>query len=108
MKRGDLVTIRTPGDNGKPHPAVITQSETLDASDSVLIAFLTSTQTEAPLYRLILNPTTTNGLKSVSQIKVDKILAYPRQKFGPVLCYVPPTEILVLNMIPSAMIGFAG
>jgi mRNA interferase MazF len=107
VKRGDIITVAAPGDDGKPRPAVIIQSDSLDAADSVLVALLTSTQTDAPLYRLTLTPTTTNGLKSVSQIMADKILAYPRQKCGPVLGHLSATEIIGVNTMLSVMIGLA-
>ena len=43
--------ISAPGDYGKPRPAVVVQSD-LIALDSVLVAQVTSTVVDAPLYRL--------------------------------------------------------
>jgi mRNA interferase MazF len=85
VKRGDLVTVSAPGDSGKLRPAVVVQSDALNAADSVLVALVTSAITDAPLYRLALEPAATNGLKAVSQVMIDKVLAYPRGKCGPVI-----------------------
>jgi mRNA interferase MazF len=52
VRRGDLVVVSAQGDYGKPRPAVVTQSDWLEATDSVLVALLTSTLADAPLYRL--------------------------------------------------------
>ncbi len=107
MKRGDLVTVAAQGDYGKPRPAVVIQSDTLNMADSVLVALLTTTLNDAPFYRLAVEPTQTNGLKAASQIMVDKILAYPRAKCGPVIGRLSPQDILTLNNMLSVMIGLA-
>ncbi len=107
MKRGDIVTVSAPGDYGKPRPAVIVQSDALNAADSVLAALFTSAVTDASLYRLTIQPGRPTGLKSVSQVMVDKILAYPRAKCGPVIGRLSGTDMLVLNNMLSVMIGLA-
>jgi mRNA interferase MazF len=107
VKRGDIVTISAQGDYGKPRPAVVVQSGTLNAADSVLVALFTSSVADAPLYRLTVEPAPANGLKAVSQVMVDKVLAYPRAKCGPVIGHLSGTEMLVLNNMLSVMIGLA-
>ncbi|WP_370677084.1 type II toxin-antitoxin system PemK/MazF family toxin [Pleomorphomonas sp. PLEO] len=107
MKRGDLVKVSTQGDTGKPRPSVVIQSDALDAADSVLVALLTSTTADAPLYRLTLEPTAGNGLKTISQVMVDKVLAYPRAKCGPVIGRLSSADMLVLNNMLLVMIGLA-
>ena len=77
MKRGDLVTVSAPRDYGKPRPAVVVQSDWLTATDSVLVALLTSELVNAPLYRLTIEPSDANGLKAPSQVMIDKIVAIP-------------------------------
>ena len=107
VKRGAIVTISAAGAYGKPQPAVVVQSDGLNAADSVLVGLFTSVITDAPLYRLTIAPTATNGLKLVSQVMVDKILAYPRAKCGPVMGHLAVADILVLNSMLSVMIGLA-
>ncbi len=107
MKRGDIVTVSAPGDCGQPRPAVVIQSDALNAADSVLVALLTSAVADAPLYRLALEPTATNGLKALSQVMMDKVLAYPRAKCGPVIGRLSGADRLVLNNMLLVMVGLA-
>jgi mRNA interferase MazF len=107
VKRGDIVVISASGDYGKPRPAVVVQSDALNAADSVLVAMFTSAITDAPLYRLTVAPALANGLNAVSQVMVDTVLAYPRAKSGPVIGRLSATEMLVLNNMLSVMIGLA-
>lgn len=107
VKRGDIVTVSAPEDYGKPRPAVVVQSDALNAAESVLVALLTSALADAPLYRLALEPTSTNGLKAVSQVMIDKVLAYPRTKCGPVIGRLSGADMLALNNMLSVMIGLA-
>jgi len=82
VRRGDVVTVSAQGDYGKPRPAVVVQSDALNAADSVLVALFTSAIADAPLYRLTIEPAATNGLKAVSQVMVDKIMAVRRDRCG--------------------------
>jgi mRNA interferase MazF len=107
VKRGDIVTVSAPGDHGKPRPAVAVQSDALDAADSVLVALFTSAVADAPLYRLTVEPAPANGLKAVSQVMVDKVLAYPRAKCGPAIGRLSAADMLVLNNMLAVMIGLA-
>lgn len=107
MRRGDLVTVSAQGDYGKPRPAVVIQSDVLNAADSVLVVLLTGTIADAPLYRLTIEPTASNGLKLVSQVMIDKVLAYPRAKCGLVIGHLSGADMLALNNMLSVMIGLA-
>jgi mRNA interferase MazF len=84
MKRGDVVLVAMQGDYGKPRPALIVQSDLFNETHtSVSVAPITSTIVNAPIFRITLEPSTTNGLKVVSQIMIDKITAIRREKLGP-------------------------
>jgi mRNA interferase MazF len=107
MKRGDIVTVAAQGDYGKPRPAVIIQSDALNLADSVLVALFTSTVVDTPFYRLTIEPSDMNGLRLQSQVMVDKILAYPRAKCGPVMGHLEPHMMLALNSMISVMVGLA-
>ncbi len=107
MKRGDIVTVTAAGDYGKPRPAVIVQSDWLAATDSVLVALMTSTLVDAPLFRLTVDPTPENGLERSSQVMVDKILAVPRAKCGRVIGRLDETRRIALDHMLSVVIGLA-
>ena len=107
MKRGDLVIVSAPGDYGKPRPAVVIQSDWLQATESVLVALITSASIDAPIYRLQLQPTDANGLNAPSQVMVDKIVALPRAKCGAVIGALDADERVALNNMLSVTIGLA-
>jgi mRNA interferase MazF len=71
------------GDFGKPRPALVIQSDLFNGTHgSVSIAPVTSTIVDAPLFRLTVDPTKSNGLLSVSQIMIDKVTPVRRDKIG--------------------------
>jgi mRNA interferase MazF len=107
VKRGDLVTVSAPRDYGKPRPAVVVQSDWLTATDSVLVALLTSALVEAPLYRLTIEPSQVNGLKAPSQVMIDTIVAIPRKKCGSVIGRLNESERIALNHLLAVLIGIA-
>lgn len=86
MKRGELVTVVLQGDYGKPRPAVIVQSDLFNETHaSVTIAPVTTTLLDAPLFRLAVEPSATNGLRSVSQIMIDEMTSVRRDRIGEVI-----------------------
>ncbi len=107
MKRGDIVTVSSSGDYGKPRPAVVIQSDRLRSTDSVLVSLLTSTIADAPLFRLSIEPNEMNGLKLPSQIMIDKILAMPRTKCGAVIGRLDEGALIALNHLLAVVIGIA-
>jgi mRNA interferase MazF len=106
VRRGDLVVISAPGDYGKPRPAVVVQSD-LIALDSVLVAQVTSTIVDAPLYRLTIEPNQSTGLKTTSQIMVDKIITMRREKCGQVKGRIDDAALVALNRMLSTVLGLA-
>ena len=107
MKRGDFITVVAPGDDGKPRPAIVIQSDWLKATDSILVALLTSALVDAPFYRLQIEPTEENGLKAPSQIMVDKIIAMPRAKCGRTMGRIDEAGLIALNYMLSVVMGLA-
>jgi mRNA interferase MazF len=107
VKRGDIVIVSAPGDYGKPRPAIVVQSDWLQGTDSVLVSLMTSTIVDAPLFRLLIEPSETNGLKLPSQVMVDKIIAMPREKCGPIIGRIDEPALIALNHMLSVMIGIA-
>lgn len=107
MKRGEIVTVAVQGDYGKPRPAVVIQSDWLAETDSVLVCLLTSTVRETPLYRLTVPPTPETGLRQVSQVMVDKIVAVRREKCGPAIGRIDEGAMLALNRLLVLVVGLA-
>jgi mRNA interferase MazF len=76
MKRGDVVLVLMQGDVGKPHPAVVVQSDRVtEAATSVIICPLTSDIREPGIVRPVVEPDGANGLHVRSQVMTDKLAA---------------------------------
>lgn len=80
MKRGAIVVVAARGAyTGKPRPAVVVQSDLFNPTHaSITICPITSDCVDAPLFRLTVPPGSRTGLKSVSQVMIDKIVSVPR------------------------------
>jgi mRNA interferase MazF len=81
VKRGTIVVVSARGAyTGKPRPALVVQSDLFNPThSSVTICPITSECVDAPLFRLTLPPGARTGLRTVSQVMVDKIVSVPRQ-----------------------------
>jgi mRNA interferase MazF len=83
MKRGDIVVSASPGEFGKPRPALIVQSDFFNPTHaSFVICPITSHLLDAPLFRLAVRPSPGNGLKKESQLMVDKLTAVKRERIS--------------------------
>ncbi|SRR5688572_17219742 len=97
MKRGDFVVVALQGDYGKPRPALVIQSDLFSEHPSVTVASVTSTIVDAPLFRVTVEPTPTNGLRVVSQIMVDKVTTIRRDRVARTLGSLPDDVMLRVN-----------
>ncbi len=107
MRRGDLITVALSGDYGKPHPALVIQSDFLPETDSVLVSLLTTTQRETPLYRLSLPAGEGTGLREPSQIMVDKIFAVRRDRCGAPFGRADNVALLALGRLLAFVVGIS-
>jgi mRNA interferase MazF len=83
MKRGEIWTVAGGNDYaGKPRPVVILQDDRFDATASVTVCAFTTDPTEAPLFRIEIQPNADNGLRSPSRLMADKITTVPLTKLG--------------------------
>lgn len=107
MKRGDIIIISAPGDYGKPRPAVIVQADALGelGHESLVVCLLTTHTAQAPLFRLLLEPSLENGLKKSSQVMVDKIFTLPKSKVSRVIGRLHSKEITELTRMLAFVVG---
>ena len=106
MKRGEIWTVAGgPDYAGKPRPAVILQDDRFDMIDSITVCSFTSDPTDAPLFRLPVEPTGGNGLRQTSRIMVDKITTIPGTKLGTQIGRLADEDLVRLN---RAVIVFLG
>lgn len=109
MRRGEVWTISGGADYaGKPRPAVVLQDDAFDATSSVTICAFTTDPTEAPLFRIRIEPTDLNGLSRASSLMVDKITTVPRRKVGQRVGALDPEDQVRLNRAILVFLGLAG
>jgi len=109
MKRGEIWIVAGNGDYaGKPRPAVILQDDRFDATDSVTICAATTDPTEAPLFRLAVEPTERNGLRAPCRLMVDKITTVRKTKIGMRIGRLDDEDVLRLNRALIVFLGLAG
>ena len=98
MRRGEIWTVSGGKDYaGKPRPAVIIQDDRFDGTDSITICGFTRDSTDAPLFRLPVEPSVTNGLPVTSRIMVDKVTTVPRSKIGSRVGRLRAEDMMRLN-----------
>jgi mRNA interferase MazF len=108
MKRGDIWTVSGGAHYvGKPRPAVIVQDDDFDATQSITICVFTTDPTEAPLFRLPIEPNDRNGLDASSSLMVDKITTVPKSKLGSKIGRLEDEDILRLNQAILVFLGLA-
>lgn len=82
---------------GKPRPVVILQDDSFDATASVTVCAFTTDPTEALFFRVPVEPTDRNGLRSLSRLMADKVTTVPRTKLGSLIGRLDPEDMARLN-----------
>lgn len=108
MERGEIWTTTGKDCAGKPRPAVIVQDSRFDATDSVTVCPLTTHETEAPIFRLRIDPNERNGLRAQSQLMVDKITTVSKAKIGRLIGRLDNEDLLSLDRAMVVFLGLAG
>jgi len=109
MRRGDIVTVAAPGDFGKPRPAVIIQGDALNTAGatSTIVALVTSHRRDAPLLRLTIEPNTFNGLSTICQVQINRIVTIRTEKIGAAIGRLNDQQQVELNRLLALVIGLA-
>lgn len=108
MKRGEVWTVSGGKDfAGKPRPAVIVQDDSFDVTDSITICAFTTNPTDAPLFRLVVEPNERNGLRSTCRLMVDKITTVPKERLGLHVGRLDDEDMVRLNQAMTVFVGMA-
>jgi len=108
LKRGDLVVVALPGDYGKPRPALIIQSDLFNETHaSVTVVPVTSTLVDAPIFRLTVDPSPTNGLRSLSQLMIDKVTTVSRTRIAQSIGRLEEDLLLRVSRALALWVGIA-
>ena len=105
VRRGDLVTIASPGDDGKPRPALVVQDDAFRALESVTVLRLTSEIHPWPLFRVTVEPSESNGLRKPSQVMIDKAVTVPSRRIGQ---RIGRLDDATLQRVDTALARFLG
>ena len=109
MRRGEIWTVAGGRDYaGKPRPAAIVQDDSFDSTESITICAFTTDPTEAPLFRILVEPNESNGLRAPSRLMVDKLTTVPKEKIGNRIGQLADEDILRLNQAILVFLGLAG
>jgi mRNA interferase MazF len=108
LKRGDVVVVALPGDYGKPRPALIIQSDLFNETHaSITIVPVTSTIVDAPLLRLTVEPSPGNGLRSLSQLMIDKVTTVSRTRIAQIIGRLEDDLLLRVSRALALWVGIA-
>lgn len=108
MTRGEIYTTAARGAyTGKPRPVLIIQDDRFDATVSITVCPFTTNPVEAPLIRIPIQPSNTNGLDRPSSLMVDKITTMPRSGLGERLGRLADNELVRLNRSLMVFLGLA-
>ena len=109
MTRGEIWTAAGGKDYaGKPRPVVIVQDDRFDATSSITICAFTSDPTDAPLFRLVIEPSEANGLETISRVMVDKVTTVPKARLGRRIGRLADDDRVRLNRALMIFLGLAG
>ena len=92
---------------GKPRPAVIVQEDRFEATNSITLCVFTTDPTEAPLLRMLIEPTDRNGLANASRLMIDKITTVPKARLGKRIGKLSKEDIVRLNRALTVFLGLA-
>ena len=108
MRRGDVVTVATTGEYGKPRPAVVVQTDALPAEHaSVVVCQMTSEFGDAPEFRVTIEPSAKNGLRVRLQVMADKPVTIRRERVGGRIGHLEENDITRLNVALAFVMGLA-
>lgn len=108
MKRGEIWTVAGGKDYaGKPRPVVILQDDRFDRTDSITVCACTTDPTDAPLFRLLVEPNENNGLRAACRLMVDKITTVSRSKIGARVGRLADEDMVRLNRAVLVFLGIA-
>jgi len=108
MRRDEIWTVAGGQDYAsKPRPVVILQDDSFDRTASITVCSLTTNETEAPLFRLPVEPNERSGLRSACRIMVDKITTVPKSKVGERVGRLHDEDLVRLNRAILVFLGLA-
>ena len=108
MKRGEVWTVSGGAAyTGKPRPAVVVQEDRFESTSSITLCAFTTDPTDAPLLRLLVEPSDRNGLAGASRLMVDKTTTVPKSRLGRRVGKLDDEDVVRLNRALTVFLGLA-
>ena len=107
MKRGELWTVTGGVYASKQRPAVIVQDDVFELTESVTVAPLTTTLTDAPLLRLRVATGGLTGLAQDSDVMVDKLTTVRRSDVQVRIGRLSSQQMVELERLLMTFLGMA-
>ena len=105
MRRGEIWTAAGGGDyTGKPRPVVVLQDDLFDVMDSITACPLTTDPDDLPVFRILIEPNTRNGLDEPSSIMADKTTTVRRSRLGTAVGRLDDDDMVRLNRAVSTFL----
>ena len=86
---------------------MIIQDDGFSETLSIAVCPLTSEPVEAPILRLLVEPTPENGLRNTSRLMVDKVTTVPKSRLGQRIGCLADDDLLRLNRSLLVFLGLA-
>jgi mRNA interferase MazF len=108
MRRGDVVVVAAAGDYGKPLPAIIVQTDALpDKHGSVVVCQMTPEIVDEADFRVLIEPHSSNGLRTRSQVMADKPVTLRRERIGQSIGRLGDDDLARVNVALAFVLGLA-
>ena len=83
-------------------------TNSFDATSSITICAFTTDPTEAPLFRLLIEPSEQNGLRLPSRLMVGKLTTMSKERLGSRLGSLALEDMVWVNRAMLVFLGMAG
>lgn len=103
-----MVAVAAAGDYGKPRPAIIVQTNAFpDSHPSIVVCQMTSRLIDAADFRVTIEPSSANGLRTRSQVMADKPVTIRRERIGQQIGRLAGGDMARLNAALAFVMGLA-
>ena len=107
LSRGEVIIVSAPGEYGKPRPSVIVQEDFSEPIESIIVCPMTSDLVVGGPVRPTVQPSSENGLRLVSQVMIDKIMAVHLSRCGRRIRTMSSLDMEVIDNSLSVVLGLA-
>lgn len=109
VRRGDIYTAAARGAYiGKPRPVVVVQDDRFNATASVTVVPFTTSNVEAPLLRISVQPSAATGLITICRLMIDKVTTVPRRSLTQQIGRLSDGDLIHLDRALLVFLGLAG